>query len=150
MARNVLSPSLYLGAGRSSALRGMLALFVAPVLIAFPLAAFLYTLDVLHGGGGLPTAATSLVRLALGLVRLTLVFGTPVWLILRLIRRESGWVYLLAGLTEGLLISIALGYGFSRDFPRDLMPYVLLAGAIGVSVAAVFWFLARDPTMQQP
>jgi hypothetical protein len=139
------STSGYFGPGRSSVLRGLLALFVAPVLVAFPFAAVLYTLDVMHGGGGLPTGARSLIRLALRLVPPTLLFGAPVWLILRLIRRESGWVYLLAGFIEGLLILIWLGSAFSRDFPRDLMPYALPASVLGASIAAAFWFLARDP-----
>jgi hypothetical protein len=87
-----MTPRLLLG-GRSGVLRGLIALVAAPVLIALPLGLFLDALDA-WGGGGLSISARSLLRLAPVLIRLTLLLGAPVWVVLRLIGRESGhWLW---------------------------------------------------------
>lgn len=137
-------------AGHTSIPPGLFALFAAPALIAFPFAAFLYAIDLLNGGGGLPTPAGSFVRLALVLIRLTLVFGTPAWLLLRFLRRESGWIYALTGFTEGLLAAIGWGYAFRPEFRIDSLQQALLASVVGASIATAFWLLARDHGGSQP
>jgi hypothetical protein len=87
--------------------------------------------------------------LALGLFKLTLLFGVPTWIGLRLIHRESGVAYALAGLAWGMLGTIWLSYAFRNGWSADLLPHAVFAGFMGAFTAATFWSIARSPTTKE-
>jgi hypothetical protein len=145
------SASFLFGPGRSAAGRGAIALLAAPVLMTIPLALLIY-LSSLHGGFFLPapgSAIHSFVGLATAMIKLTLLFGIPTWAVLRLIRRESGLAYALAGLAWGVLAIIWLSYAFRDGWSADQVPNAIFAGLSGACIAATFWSIARDPTTKE-
>ena len=137
-----------LGRGRSSVKRGAAALVAAPVLMALPLALVLHLQDLRAGYVvSLPGAAIhSLPSLAVALFKLTLLFGIPTWIGLRLFHCESGVAYALAGLGWGLLATIWLSYAFRGGWSADQVPNAAFAGLLGASIAATFWSIARART----
>ncbi len=139
------------GPGRSAIERGVVALLAAPVLMAIPVA-LLIQLSSLHGGYVLPrpsSAIHSFAGLAMAMIKLTLLFGIPTWIVLRLVHRESGLAYALAGLTWGVLGTIWLSYAFRDGWSADQVPNAAFAGLLGASIAVTFWSIAREPATNE-
>jgi len=137
------------GPGRSAIERGVVALLAAPVLMAIPLALFI---QLSSGGYVLPRPSSVIHRfagLAMAMIEMTLLFGIPTWIVLRLIHRESGLVYALAGLTWGVLLIIWLSYAFRGGWSADQIPNAAFVGLLGACIAVTFWSIAREPATNE-
>lgn len=135
------------GRGRSSIARGVLSLLLAPVLAAFPVAAMLF-LEANRGLLPLPDISTAVFRftgIAAMLLKPTIALGLPTWLILRLIRFESGWIYGVLGFCEAAGVAFLFSYAFNGHVRSDLAVDFLFAGGVGALIAALFWLIANDP-----
>lgn len=144
--------SLPVPAGRSSFTRGVLALFIAP-LLATPPATLLLSLTA---GSPLQMDAAALdmthelFGMAAALIRLTLMFGLPTWGLLHLLRRESALTYGAAGGLEALSAAIAVSYGFTDGVRTDQIGAIAVAGIVGTLIALLFWAIARAPGKANP
>ena len=142
---------VFSGTGRTSLLRGCIALLLAPALAVFPLSLLFFAVDI--GGsweagtlsdrnlsGVLPLVAT-VYAVAAGV---TVVLGGPTWIVLRLLRRESARTYALAGAVEGLLCAFHWGFSGGGAFRLEQMLAFALCSVTGCVIALGFWFIARD------
>jgi hypothetical protein len=135
------------GRGRSSFARGVLALFLAPVLAAFPVAGLMFFVSN-HGLLPLPDLSMAIFRvtgLAGALLKSATLFALPTWLFLRLIRQEVGWAYAGLGFCEAMAAAIFFTTSFNGYFRADLTADFLLAGLVGAVIASLFWLIAKDP-----
>lgn len=135
------------GRGRSSFTRGVFALFLAPVLAAVPVAGLMF---LISNGGLLPlpdlfTAIFRVTGLAGALLKSATLFALPTWLILRLVRWESGWIYAGLGFCEAMAAAIFFAASFNGYFRADLTADFLFAGLVGAVIASLFWLIANDP-----
>jgi hypothetical protein len=150
---NELRPRLpvFSGTGRTSLLRGCIALVVAPAFAVIPLSLLFFAVDI--GGqweenrqitrnlsGVLPLVAVAYAMVA----GVTAVFGGVTWIVLRAFRRESARAYALAGAVGGLLCAFRVGYSGSGELRLDQMLAFALLSATGCVIALGFWFIARD------
>ena len=139
------------GTGRTSLLRGCVALLLAPALAVFPLSLLFFAVDI--GGsweagtlsdrnlsGVLPLVAT-VYAVAAGV---TVVLGGPTWIVFRLLRRESARTYGLAGAVEGLLCAFHWGFSAGGALRLEQMLAFALCSVTGCVIAVGFWFIARD------
>lgn len=141
------------GAERSSPGRAVIALIIAPFLMA-PLAGILLAMPDILAGRVLLPSFTGLIRslegLGWALLRGALFFGTPIWLLLYFSRKENILTYTALGLAAGLGCAIWLGYAFRGIFDADMVPAALLAGVMGATTAATFWLIARQSASNKP
>jgi hypothetical protein len=136
---------------RTSLRRGLIALIAAPILVLAPLCVLL--LAVAIGGPSDPRVSLRdssglLLPAAMALAMteaMALVFGGPVWIALRLLRRESARIYAVAGLALGRLWGLWFGYSGAGPLRVDQTLAFGFCGAVGCVVAVGFWRMARDP-----
>jgi len=151
--KNERPPNLpvFSGTGRTSLLRGCIALLVAPALAVIPLSLLFFAVDI----GGQWEAGREISRNLRGVLPLigvayamvagvTVVFGGPTWIVLRLLRRESARAYALAGAVGGMLCAFRVGYSGGGALRLDQMLAFALLSATGCVIALGFWYIARD------
>jgi hypothetical protein len=78
-----------------------------------------------------------------------LIFGLPVWIMLRLLRRESGFAYGGSGLLLGFCLAVAVLSSWQRP---NLQIWLVICRISLVTCAAAggFWCVARKPTPTVP
>lgn len=133
---------------RSSARRCLLALILAPSLLALPLLLILLLVFNLGSSDGHDITSMREQARAIGVVLIaliggTVVFGLPAWILLRAARRESDLTYGLAGLAEGLFAAFCAGYSGSGPLRLYQAIGFGLLGLAGGAIAWTFWRIAR-------
>ena len=134
---------------RTSLRRGALALILAPALAVLPVAmmtllAFTIGLEGSSTIRDLHSQITQIGILALVLGGVSCLLGLPTWMFLRLVRRESGLAYLLAGMIEGLLCAFYFGYSGTGGLRFDQSLAFGLLSLTGGAVGWTFWRFAHD------
>jgi hypothetical protein len=141
-----------LGAGRTSVRRGLIALLVAPALAVLPLLLLFLVFEFrAPWEEGIPMSQNLagvllLLEMGFGMVAaVTIAFGGPTWIVLRLIRKESARTYVLAGMVGGLLWAFFFLYSSAVAWTVERIVAFAFASASGGVVALGFWLIARDP-----
>ncbi len=132
----------------SSVRRGLLALILAPTLLALPTLVILLLLFNLGSGDGHVTMGIREQMRDIGVFLLALIggtifFGLPTWFFLRAVERESSLTYGLAGLAEGLFAAFYVGYSGSGPLRVDQAIGFSLLGLAGGAISLTFWRIAR-------
>jgi uncharacterized membrane protein len=144
------SISFDFGPGRTGFPRGLFGLAAGPAAVAVLLVLGISVIEAVETGGdiALPRPLSGLRTLwgvAQGMFVFTALLGGPTWLILRALRFERGWLYVLAGVGEAVAAALYVSVAFNHAFRPDLIPMFALAGVVGGAIAAVFWMIAREP-----
>ena len=135
----------------SSVRRGLLALILAPALLALPLLVILLLLFNLSSEDGhvtmsIPEQMQDIGVVLLALIGGTVFFGLPTWAVLRAAERESSLTYGIAGLAEGLFAAFYAGYSGSGPLRIDQAIGFGLLALAGGTIALTFWRIARVRT----
>jgi hypothetical protein len=143
MANLIFSGS---GESRTSLRGGAVALVAAAALAILCLGVVLLLILNLRGGCVIPSPQSQMLEL-LGMARAVggaaIPLGLITWQFMRLIRRESGLAYLMAGLMEGLGCALFVALSTAGSVRTGQLPGILLLGAVGAGIGLVFWCLAR-------
>jgi hypothetical protein len=147
MANPIFSGS---GRGRTSrrtSLRGGTVALVAAVALAILCLGVVLLLIVNLGGGcvipGPQSQMLELLDMARKVGGTAIPLGLITWQFMRLIRRESGLAYLIAGLMEGLGCAFFVVLSTTGRVHTGQLPGILLLGTVGAGIGLVFWRLAR-------
>jgi hypothetical protein len=140
------------GAGRTSVRRGLTALLLAPAFAVLPLSLLFLAFEFSNPWEeGIPMSQNLagvlvLLEMVFGMVAaVTIAFGGPTWIVLRLIRKESARIYVLAGMVGGLLWAFFFLYAGAGAWTVERIVGFAFASASGGVVALGFWLIARDP-----
>jgi hypothetical protein len=143
---------IFSGSGRSRTSRrtslrgGAVALVAAVALAILCLGVVLLLILNLRGGCVIPSPQSQmreLLGMATAVGGAAIPLGLITWQFIRLIRRESGLAYLMAGLIEGLGCALFVVLSTTGSVHTGQLPGILLLGAAGAGIGLAFWCLAR-------